>query len=155
MLASNLCYGAGESNNMSADNSFSAEKEAAVWNKTAVPKFEDLRMTRSMKALLRGGQENTDPTAALAASKNTPVGAGAKRRSSGVGQSKSLVFKVNPLYEPPALTANEDEVDGETVPSPSKKRNISSVKSPQTKEKEMVSAILQLAAYGMNVLATV
>ena len=156
MLASNLCYGADESNNMSADNSFFGEKEAAVWNKTAVPKFEDLRMTRSMKALLRGGQENTDPTAAaLAASKNTPVGAGAKRRSSGVGQSKPLVFKVNPLYEPPALTANEDEVDGETVPSPSKKRNISSVKSPQTKEKEMVSAILQLAAYGMNVLATV
>ena len=142
---------------MSADNSFFEEKEAAEWNKIAAPKFEDLRMTRSMKALLRG-QENTNPTAAaLVVSKNAPIVAGAKRRRrSGVGQSKPLVFKVNPLYEPPTPTANEDEVDGETATlSPSKKRNVSSVKSPHTKEKEMVSAILQLAAYGMSHLSSV
>lgn len=147
MLASNLCYGADESS-MNADNSFFGEKEAEVWKKPAVPKFEDLRMTRSMKALLSGGQENTDPTATvMAVSRSTPAAAGAKRRRSDVCRGKPPVFKVNPLYQPPTT---KDEVNGETVASPSKRRNATPVKSLHTKEKEMVSAILQLAAYGMN-----
>lgn len=138
---------------MSAENSFFEEKEPEVWTKTAVPKFEDLRMTRSMKALLSGGQENTDPTAtAQAVSKSTPAAAGTKRRRSEMYRGKPPVFKVNPLYEPPA--ADEEAAEEEAVTSPRKKRNITTVKSPHTKEKEMVSAILQLASFGMNHLAT-
>ena len=148
MLATNLRFGPGNSD-MESD-SFFAEKEPEVWKKTAVPKFEDLRVARSMKVLLSRGQENSDPTAAASAgSKSTPASAGAKRRKSYVCQNKPLVFKVNPLYEPPVPAVSEDEVDKETVASPSKKRNVLPVKSPHTKEKEMVSAILQLAAYGM------
>ena len=148
MLASNLCYEAHESNNMSAENSFFEEKEPKVWTETAVPKFEDLRMTRSMKALLSGGQENTDPNAtAPAVNKNTPVAAGTKRRRSEKYQGKPPIFKVNPLYDPPMT--DEETAEEEAVTSPRKKRNVTTVKSPHTKEKEMVSAILQLASYGM------
>ena len=55
-------------------------------------------------------------------------------------KARTGVFKLNPLYEPSAT-------------SPQQKIKVS-ICSPKTKEKEMVSAILELARYGTYVNST-
>jgi hypothetical protein len=83
-------------------------------------------VTRSMAKMLDESQESTSPNFA----------SGRKRSRSDMVSMKARtgVFKLNPLYEASAT-------------SPQQKIKVS-ICSPKTKEKEMVSAILELARYG-------